>query len=258
MNTNHFTYKKKSDRKLNWMFKVGICFSTLYYFIINAIYHFSNLIVYMIKLFMALYSQVLNNNFQHLIWWMLRVEFCFVDAHRWTQLRPDWSPNLFLPSIYAKIKQMFWLVEKFFTKSEWQSKTYFRLHSMFIWLNCDIASIIWSLVVSFNGWLVFKALVGVGTTGAWIGPVVGGTGAIGLNAVLTWAVVNWLTCKISFLMQNPLPIGTMTIERWNERKSLRTDVDLDCFSRKIPVTVSIIIAGYSEWKKNQIRMKEIE
>lgn len=124
--------------------------------------------------------------------------------------------------------------------------TYFRLHSKFIWLCCAIASIIWSLVASSGGKLVFRALVGVGTTGGCTGPVVTGAGAIGLNAVFTWAIVSWVTCNISFLIQNPLPTGTITNDRWNARRSFRMVAVPDGFSRKIPVTVSTIIAGC--WK----------
>lgn len=131
--------------------------------------------------------------------------------------------------------------------------SYFRLHSKFIWLCCAMASIIWSLVASSGGRLVFSALVGVGTTGGWTGPVVTGTGAIGLNAVFTCAIVNCVTCKISFFMQNPLPTGTITSDRWNERKSFErpaTTVVPVCFSRKIPVTLSIIIDGCKSLKED--------
>lgn len=108
-----------------------------------------------------------------------------------------------------------------------------------------MASIIWSFVASSGGRLVFKALVGVGTTGGWTGPFVTGTGAIGLNAVFTWAIVNCVTCRMSFFIQNPPPTGTMTSDRWNERRSFRpTETWASIgFSRKIPVTLSTIIDG---------------
>lgn len=125
---------------------------------------------------------------------------------------------------------------------------YFLLHSMFIWVSCEIAWIICSLVASSGAELPLTAAT-IGWTGGTADVIVLVTGVgcgIGvLNAVLTWARVNVLIWSISFFIQKPLPIGTMTSDRWNERISCSLERDDDgdsCvdFSRKTPVTVKRI------------------
>lgn len=92
--------------------------------------------------------------------------------------------------------------------------TYNLLHSRFIWLPLAISCIIRNLVESSRDVGAASALVGVGTIGAWTGPVVTGTGAIGLNAVFSWAIVKLFMCSMSLIMQKPPPIFfVMTRER---------------------------------------------
>lgn len=135
---------------------------------------------------------------------------------------------------------------------ERRSETYNLLHSKFIWLPLAISCIIRNLVVSSSDVGRASALVGVGTTGACTGPVVTGTGAIGLNAVFTWAIVKLFTCSISFIMQKPPPIFfVMTNERWNDRSNgSDRDVDAVCFSRNIPVTVNKMIFSWNFLKSH--------
>lgn len=142
--------------------------------------------------------------------------------------------------IWMENPDYYWLI---YLCNESVIVSYFRLHSMFICVCCDNASIICIFVISSG----IAALAGNGV-GIWIGAAtwfdVTGTGSIGLNAVFNWAIVRLLTCSISFFMQKPLPNCAITIVRWNERSIWRSDTDSVFFSRKTPVTVTTSSWGY--------------
>lgn len=122
--------------------------------------------------------------------------------------------------------------------------THFSLHSKFMLLCCDIIWTIRNLVASStvdDGVDVAAgadAIDGAGATGAdW---------AFVLNAPFIWAIVGLFMCSISFLMQKPLPDGTMTSMRWNEQ--MFSD-GLER-SRYSPVTVSSINLGWKIRRHN--------
>lgn len=157
------------------------------------------------------------------------------------------NSNSIAPNTCSNWKQK-WLMENM-SFSLLNRNTHNLLHSRFIWLPLAISCIIRNFVVSSSDAGVASALVGVGTIGACTGPVVTGTGAIGLNAVFTWAMVKLFTWSISFMMQNPPPIFfVMTRDRWNDRSNgSDLDVEAVCFSRNIPVTVNRMIFSWMIW-----------
>lgn len=117
-----------------------------------------------------------------------------------------------------------------------QSDTYFSLHSKFMLLRCDINWTICSLVASFGAADVDGAAAAIDGVGAGAGV----DWAFDLNALFICTIVGLFMCSISFLMQNPLPDGTMTRMRWNEQMF---SVGLER-SRYSPVTVSNINLGW--------------
>lgn len=125
----------------------------------------------------------------------------------------------------------------------WCYQTYFLLHSAFMLLCCDIAWIICILVFSSmaGGAAAANAAVVVVATDIAAGePISAVTTDGGLNELRIWWMVTLFMCNISFFTQNPLPDGTMTIDFWKDRMP---SVPVFDFSRKTPVTVSIINCG---------------
>lgn len=186
----------------------------------------------------------------------LLLEFSLVCELRWMHVRPVRNSNSIAPNICTKM-EIANSRSKYIVLVQWENRTracntYNLLHSRFIWLPLAISCIIRNLVESSSDVGAASALVGVGTIGAWTGPVVTGTGAIGLNAVFSWAIVKLFTCSMSLIIQKPPPIFfVMTRERWNDRNNgSDRDVDAVCFSRNIPVTVNRMIFSWNGFAIN--------
>lgn len=142
------------------------------------------------------------------------------------------------------------------SKSQLVSSRHFRLHSRFMLLWAAIAWTICSLVLSSTTGGTTGA-TGIGTVatgaavaGAWKPLEAGSLKA--LSSCIRVALLMWI---ISFRMQNPLPDGTITSERWNDRYGSLMTATLR--SLKTPVTVRRMSWG-CERKKSQISWFNIE